>query len=174
MKKSIIDDLRDELRAEARLPHECPKCHSSHVVRSGFVKKKQRYQCQDCRFHYTKGYRGKSSGLKRMALHMYLEGTGFRAIGRLLGVSNVAVMEWIHQFAENVDPIRKPAGVELEIVEIDEMYSFIQEKKTSVGSGSLWIGSATDSSVSYWVRGPVAPDNDSGDNSTTPKVPSGS
>jgi len=86
----------------------------------------------------------------------------------------VTVMYWIHRFAEKLEPIRKPAGVELEIVEIDEMYSFIQQKKTAVGSGSLWIGSATDSSDSYWVRGPVVPDNDSGGSSTTPKAPSGS
>lgn len=172
MATTLIDEVRKDIEAESLLPSECPKCHDHHIVRSGHARGRQRYECQNCHFHYTTGHRGKPPGYQRMALHLYLEGEGFRSIGRLLGVSNVAVMNWIHQFAEKLDPIRKPPGVELEIVEIDEMYSFIQQKKTAVGSGSLWIGSATDSSASFWVHGPAAPASDSGGNSTTPKAPS--
>lgn len=169
---TIVDEFRISATSESRLSEECPRCHSHHIVRSGRARNRQRYQCEDCHFHYTTGHRGKSPALQRMALHLYLEGTGFRAIGRLLGVSNVTVMNWIHQFSERLDPIRKPPGVELEIIEIDEMCSFIQEKKTAVGSGSLWIGSAADSSASFWVREATEPENDSGSNSTIPTASS--
>lgn len=37
--------------------------------------------------------RGMPMEMKRQALHLYLEGLGFRAIGHLLGVSNVAVLK---------------------------------------------------------------------------------
>jgi len=107
-----------------------------------------------------------------MALHLYLEGNGFRAIGRILGVSNVAVLNWIHHFGESLGPIRKPEDGAIDIVEIDEMYSFIQQKKTTVGSGSLWIVEGTDSSASYWVRAASGPDGASGNRSTTPKAAS--
>jgi transposase-like protein len=40
--------------------------------------------------------------MKKLALHMYLEGLGFRAIGRLLGVSNVSVLNWIRSFGKEV------------------------------------------------------------------------
>src|ERR1035441_10367232 len=131
MSTTLIDEVRKIVEAELLLPTECPKCHEHHIVRSGRVRGHQRYQCQDCHFHYTTGHRGKSPAYQRMALHLYLEGEGFRSIGRLLGVSNVTVMNWMYQLAEKLDPIRKPAGGNLEIVEIDEMFSFIQQKKTA-------------------------------------------
>jgi len=47
--------------------------------------------CNGCK--YTRSTpRGISVEIKRQALQLYLEGLGFRAIGRLLGVSNVAVL----------------------------------------------------------------------------------
>ncbi|KAA6334071.1 hypothetical protein EZS27_017586 [termite gut metagenome] len=33
--------------------------------------------------------------MKKQALHLYLEGLGFRSIGKLLGVSNATVLNWI-------------------------------------------------------------------------------
>ena len=169
-KSPIIDDLLDEQRrlATTDLSASCPRCQSAHVVCSGHVRGRQRYQCQDCHYHFSMAHRGKSPALKRMALHLYLEGNGFRAIGRLLGVSNVTVLNWIHHFGEAVGPIRKPEDGTIEIVEIDEMFSFIQQKKNTIGSGSLWIGGITDSSVSYWVYEVSEPDGGSGSNSTTP------
>ncbi|HZK76460.1 MAG TPA: hypothetical protein VFD13_06080, partial [Candidatus Kapabacteria bacterium] len=122
---SPIDDLQAQITADSRRSTECPRCHQAHIVRSGYVQGRQRYQCQDCQYHYTTGRRGKSPAVKRMAVHLYLEGLGFRAIGRFLGVSNVSVLNWIYQYAEQLDPIRKPEDGTIEIVEIDEMFSFI-------------------------------------------------
>ena len=58
----------------------------------------QRYKCKSCGFSFTKGYRGKPAELKQQALKLYLEGMGFRAIGSVLAVSNVTVLNWVRAY----------------------------------------------------------------------------
>jgi ATP:corrinoid adenosyltransferase len=65
---------------------------------------------------------------------MYLEGLGFRSIGRLLNCSHVAVYQWIKQYGEKACLDELPA-TELEVVEMDEMHSYIGSKKNLVGYG---------------------------------------
>jgi transposase-like protein len=62
-------------------------------VKSGKVKGKQRYKCKDCGCHYSVELKStaKSKAMKKQALHLYLEGLGFRSIGRFLGVSNALI-----------------------------------------------------------------------------------
>lgn len=59
---------------------------------------KQRYRCKSCGFNYTTGFRGKPIELRQRALQLYLDGLGFRAIGRILGVSNVTVLNWVRAY----------------------------------------------------------------------------
>ncbi|MEZ5837386.1 MAG: hypothetical protein R3D03_16930 [Geminicoccaceae bacterium] len=66
--------------------------------------------------------------IRRRALQLYLEGMGFRAIGRVLGVSNVAVLKWIRAFGEEVERMRRP-GPPPKIAMIDEMWHFVHAKK---------------------------------------------
>ena len=71
----------------------CLRCKSDQRIKDGIVKGRQRYQCKACGFRYTVEYKsGITPYFKRLALMMYLEGLGFRSIGRILGVSNVAVL----------------------------------------------------------------------------------
>ena len=76
----------------------CPKCEARGCVKDGIVKGKQRYLCHVCEYRHTVRHRGKSPALKRQALELYLEGLGFRSIGRLLNCSHVAVYTWIKAF----------------------------------------------------------------------------
>jgi uncharacterized protein YjcR len=77
-----------------------------------------------------------------MAIHLYLENMGFRAIGRVLGVSNVAVLNWIRSAGEwiqtyhvqNKAKQRQP----VEVIEMDEMWHFVGSKKRSYGFGLHW------------------------------------
>jgi len=85
--------------------------------------------------------------LKKKALHLYLEGLGFRSIGRFLGVSNVSVLNWIRDFGEKVQQLHAD-NQSIEMVEIDEMHTYIGSKKTTVGSGLLLIDMEKDSSIS--------------------------
>jgi hypothetical protein len=89
--------------------------------------------------------------MKKQALHLYLEGLGFRSIGRFLGVSNVSVLNWIRSFGKKVQEL-SPESQEIEIVEVDEMYSYIDRfKKITFGYGLLLIDMGKDSSTSLLV-----------------------
>jgi hypothetical protein len=90
---------------------------------------------------------GKPKSMKKQALHLYLEGLGFRLIGRFLGVSNVSVLNWIRSFGEEVKSLQSESQ-EIEMVEVDEMHSYIGTKKTIVGYGLLLIDMGKDSSTS--------------------------
>ena len=58
---------------------------------------------------------------------MYLEGLGFRSIGRLLKTSHVSIYNWIKAFGEEINQIRSEGKIE--VVEIDEMHTYIGQKK---------------------------------------------
>lgn len=60
---------------------------------------------------------------------MYLEGLGFRRIGRLLGVDHVSVMNWVNARAETITDT-PPVPEQVDTVEMDELYTFIGSKKT--------------------------------------------
>jgi transposase len=124
---------------------QCPKCKSKILCKDGIVKEKQRYKCKDCNFRFTVERIGKPNKLKRDALVLYLEGLGFRSIGRILGVSNVTALNWIKSFGEKIDEIRNTEDIE--VVEIDEMHTYIGSKKTIAGYGLLLIEMGTNSST---------------------------
>ena len=127
----------------------CPKCSSEKCVKDGIVKERQRYRCKLCNFRHTVQHRGKGPAVKRQALELYLEGLGFRSIGRLLKCSHVTVYNWIKAFGEAAEEIRSESA--LEVVEIDEMHTYISSKKTIAGSGLLLIDMGKNSSTAYWA-----------------------
>jgi transposase len=83
--------------------------------------------------------------VKRQALQLYLEGLGFRSIGRFLGVSHVSVQKWIRKFGSELEDLKSEN--EISIVELDEMHTYIGNKKTTVGSGLLLIEMGRNSST---------------------------
>jgi transposase-like protein len=127
----------------------CPKCNSSIKVKSGKLKGRQRYRCKECGCNYSVEMKStaKPKSLKRLALHMYLEGLGFRAIGRILGVSNVSVLKWIREFGQQVRELSTEKQ-HIDMVEVDELHSYIGSKKTTVGYGLLLIDMEKDSLIS--------------------------
>lgn len=76
----------------------CKRCGGSDSHKNGMMNGKQRYRCKICGFNYTTGFRGKPLEVRQQALKLYLEGLGFRAIGRILGVSNVTVLNWVRAY----------------------------------------------------------------------------
>ena len=125
---------------------KCLKCFSVNVCKNGRMYNMQRYRCKDCGYNYTKGRNSKDKSLKRFALELYLEGLGFRSIGRALKVSHVSVFNWIKQYGKNLDLLQNKH--EICVTEIDEMHSYIGSKKTLVGSGLLLIDMQESSSAS--------------------------
>lgn len=118
----------------------CTKCSCDKIVKNGLMKSNQRYKCKSCGLNFTieKKGRGKPESQKRMALHLYLEGMGFRGIGRVLKVSNVAVLKWIRSFGEKVKELRKEVKPEtVEVMELDEMWHYVKKKETMLGLDCL-------------------------------------
>jgi len=100
------------------------------------MKGQQRYQCKACRYRYTVKKKSdvKSAETRQQALDMYLEGLGFRAIGRVLKVSHTAVYSWIKQAGKAVElPVEKK---DIEVVEVDELHTYVNKKKVTDGFGS--------------------------------------
>ena len=117
----------------------CPRCGSINHCKAGIIKSRQRYKCKDCKYHYTVEQKSdvKSQETQRMALEMYLEGLGFRAIGRLLKISYGTVFQWVKRWGKQMElPLRNEA---ISVVELDEMHTYVGEKKTTDGYGLLLI-----------------------------------
>lgn len=129
---------------------QCPRCKSTNFCKDGIVKQRQRFKCKECNFRFTVEKIGKPDNLKRDALILYLEGLGFRSIGRFLKVSNVTVLNWIKSFGEKIGELRSVENIE--VVEIDEMHTYIGSKKTTVGYGLLLIEMGISSSTVKLVQ----------------------
>jgi transposase-like protein len=128
----------------------CPRCDSERIFKYGIIRNKQRYKCKDCNFNFTTAEkRGKPNELKIKALHMYLEGIGLRKIGRLLGVSQVSVLNWIKKFAANMPTAPQPDKVE--VMELDEMWHYVGKKNKKGGYGSLFVALPSKSLDLQWV-----------------------
>lgn len=130
------------------MPKECPKCKSEKRSKDGIVHERQRYKCKECNYRYTvekREAKESTAEIRKMALNLYLEGLGFRSIGRILGFSHVAVYEWIKSFGSEI--VKLGEDKEISVVEIDEMHSYIGNKKTTAGYGLLLIDMENGSSI---------------------------
>jgi len=126
---------------------KCPKCGSEEHCKDGIVKGRQRFKCKKCNYRYTVERKSdvKSAETRRLALEMYLEGLGFRAIGRILKISYVTVFQWVRKWGENQElPKRNEA---IDVVELDEMHTYVGQKKTTDGYGLLLIDMAKGTSL---------------------------
>jgi len=131
----------------------CPKCGNGEHSKDGMVKGRRRYLCKACRHRFTVRRRSGTAdaAIKRQALQLYLEGLGFRSIGRILKFSNVAVLQWIRAFGEQLEAIRRDRPVA--VMELDEMRGYIGSKKTIAGFGLLSIEISGACSTAYRAPG---------------------
>ena len=122
----------------------CKQCGVSDHAKSGLARGYQRYRCRACGCHFTDTpRRGKPPAMKALAVLLYGMGAmSFSAIGRLLGVSDVAVLKWVRAEASALPEPEVPAAVVT--VEVDEMWHFVKKDLPSSGSGvpMTWISGA--------------------------------
>ena len=109
-------------------------CQNEQCSKDGIVGGRQRYRCKNCNHRHTVTYKWYSEEVKRQALTLYLEGLGFRSIGRLLNCSHVAVYQWIKRYGEQASLDALPT-TELDVIEMDEGHPYVGSKKTLVGYG---------------------------------------
>ena len=132
--------------------HQCPHCRSAErQVKSGFNRTgSQRFQCQSCRRQYTPepnplGYDEKT---REAALKLYLEGNGFRRIGRLLSVNHQSVANWVNSAHARLQAqtAEAPAPESAGTLEMDELFTFVGAKKSPPISSRSSSGSRAGSS----------------------------
>lgn len=111
----------------------CPTCaQARYHVKDGFTSAgSQRMRCQACGYRYTPTPKvaGYAPDVRTQALKLYVDGLNFRRIARLLGVHHQTVINWVNAAAEHV-PETPPAPATSETVELDELYTFVGQKKS--------------------------------------------
>jgi transposase-like protein len=128
----------------------CPQCNNQNIIKNGFAKGRQRFKCKQCNYQFTNlsQERGKPLWMKLEAVLMYLSGMSMNAAAKILNVSAQSVLNWVREFAEA--NYEKPTPESAVVVELDELWHFIQEKKTSYGSGRHMTVILGDSLTGNW------------------------
>ena len=97
----------------------CKRCGSGGYARNGVVRGHQRYHLTDT------PARGKPPAMKAWAVLLYgMCGISFSMIGRVLGVSGVAVLKWMRAEAAAMPEPEVEAAVVT--VKVDEMWHFLR------------------------------------------------
>ena len=110
------------------------------------------FKCRDCGRCYRASYKtsGYSEEVRLQAVRFYLEGTNFRRIARHLGVNHQSVINWVNAYHARLKeqkpafPHQNPApsaaqtqvademadARAMDVIEGDEIFTFVGEKKT--------------------------------------------
>lgn len=121
----------------------CKYCQSSNQRKNGYACGLQRYNCKNCSRNWTVSQgRSYSSEIRFQALRLYLEGLGFRSIGRILGVSNVTVLKWIRSMGEKLfqsGALWQHTNIKsVDQIQIDEFWHYVKKNEISYGYGLLY------------------------------------
>jgi len=136
---------------------KCKRCKDTEIGKAGQVRGLQRYVCKSCRYYFTlTPPRGKTQQEKLLALHLYASGLSLRKIGKLIGVSQVAIQKWIQALVPQLCPKLKPEG-QVVIIELDEMWHYFKKKKTSSESGKHFAVIQVDLSTGNAVTAAIIP-----------------
>ena len=115
----------------------CKHCGSGSFVRNGMAHGHQRYRCKACGRSFTATpARGKPPAMRALAVLLYALGNVSQGmIAKLLGVSHVAVYKWVRAAGEEAPA---PSATSADnIVQIDEMWHFVDGKKQGLGLAGL-------------------------------------
>lgn len=93
----------------------------------------QRCLCKACQRYFTPiairiDY---EDDLKVVALRHYVDGNNYRRTGRQLGINHQTIVNWVKAAADKAaaQPVPKPQVDDSTIVELDELFTFVGNKK---------------------------------------------
>lgn len=109
----------------------CPRCEGTDLIKRGRKSGNQRYVCRACGRYCTDSQPRFSAETKVMAIEMYMNSMGIRAIGRVLGASPAAILKWIrkeHAMLQQKLAHAAPIDTgEADVIEMDEIYTYVQK-----------------------------------------------
>ena len=110
----------------------CPRCHqTTRQNKTGMtLSGSQRYLCMHCRSKYTPEPKqhGYPDEMRKQAVQMYVDGMNLRRIARHLGIHHRTVSLWVKARAASLPEV--PVPKEVKTAEMDELFTFIGNKKT--------------------------------------------
>ena len=121
---------------------QCKNCQSNDFVRNGKAREQQRYRCKQCGLNFIDGDKRRLNESRQLmrctsVLFYSLGKVSFRFLAKVFDVSPTTVYQWIRSQAEELS---KPvASGSIREIEIDEMWHFLQSKKTKNGFSKPWI-----------------------------------
>jgi len=111
----------------------CPYCQATdHQIKAGRTGVgSQRFKCKHCQRRYTPHPKepGYPDEMRQQAVRLYVDGMNFRRIARQLAVHHQTVINWIHAYVAAL-PDSPPLPEEVVVIEQDELFSLVGEKKT--------------------------------------------
>ena len=112
----------------------CSGCGSEAVIKRGRKGGYQRFVCRDCGRYGTDRQPKFTAQTRAMAIDMYMNSMGIRAIGRVLGASPAAVLNWIRkEHAALQHQVAQAAPTDTgapDIIEMDEIYTYVQKNSS--------------------------------------------
>lgn len=129
---------------------DCPRCRGQNLRKAGLKDGAQRYCCRTCGRYCTDKAPKFSAETKALAVDMYLNNVGIRKIARFVGASPAGVLRWIRKEHEAVQArmagAKSSASNQPDIIEMDEIYTFVQKNSSGRSSGppsaAGWDGSS--------------------------------
>ena len=120
---------------------ECKNCSENKIIKNGNARGKQRFKCKICGYNFVQGDRRvkHETSIKRaFAVILYALGkASYGFIAKLFGVTRGAVFRWLKKEAALIE--KPKISAQIRNIEFDEMWHFIQSKKTKNGSSKRWI-----------------------------------
>ena len=110
---------------------ECKYCNCKDCIKRGKTRTgKQRFFCKNCGKTFILKSKGRNydEEFKKEAMRLYFEGNSSRAVGRLLKIGTNTCIRWIKAYANKIKP-KEYKNERVEVMEMDELYTFISEKK---------------------------------------------
>src|SRR5712692_3307172 len=138
-----------------------PDCPQSRVVRNGSHRGRPRYHCRSCKTYFGDTQGTPMYGLKTpaaevaQALLIVMRRGSLRAAEEITGHKYETISVWIKRAAAHAEALTQVLASDLQLnqVEIDEFWSFVQKKKgqlssqTKENAGDAWCKTGT---VASW------------------------
>ena len=116
----------------------CVHCGSSATIRNGKSGTVQRFHCRSCQRYFRGNAPKFSCEVKAMAVDMHLNNVGIRKIARFTGAAPATVIGWIRKAHEAMMANQSAAAhtdTAPDIIEMDEIYTFVQKNSSVPSSG---------------------------------------
>ena len=113
------------------------------IVKNGFERNgKQRFLDKETGKTFVEGQKAYSTlQTKLLACLTYFKGSSYRSVSEIYDVSHVTVYNWVNEFSQMVRNQfgevfeQNDTSIEYADVEIDEMFTYCQKKRTNSTSG---------------------------------------